>query len=212
MIVRMYMTKDVEVISPDASLADAIKKMTQRKIRRLVVAREDVVVGMVTQGELIQAFPHNVNPFSPLGLEEKAALSDIGSVMTQSVVTVDENAPVELAAALMTKHHIGGLPVTRNGKLVGIITESDIFRALSKLLSDHDNAVRITFDLTEGEDVVGFLVEKARMHDLKLLSFISFHEDDRRMAVARVRGDKVRDLINDLWESGHRVVNILETN
>jgi acetoin utilization protein AcuB len=211
MIVRMYMTKDVEVIAPHASLADAIRRMTQRKIRRLVVARGDTVVGMVTQSELIQAFPSNVNPFSPLGLEDKASLSDVGSVMTSPAVTIDESAPVERAAALMTKYHIGGLPVTRDARLVGIITESDIFRALSKLLSDQDLAVRITFDLTESEDVLEFLVEKTRKHHLTLLSFISFHDNDRRMAVARVRGDNVRDLVNDLWESGHRVVNILET-
>ena len=101
--------------------------------------------------------------------------------------------------------------VTSNGKLIGIITESDIFRALTEVLSESSDSVRITFDLTEGEDVVSFLVETVRKNGLSLRSFIAFHDDDRRMAVASVRGRRVDDLVGELWKSGHRVVSVLRS-
>ena len=212
MIVRMYMSKDVEVISPEASLGEAIKKMVQRRIRRLIVTKGESVAGMLSQNELVNAFPPHVNPFSPLALEEEVSTSNVGSIMTFPVVTIEQSEPIEHAALLMTKHHVGGLPVTNQGRLAGIITESDIFRALTKLLSDHDGAVRITFDLTENENILSFLVEATQRHELVLLSFITFHDDDRRMAVARVHGDQVQCLIDELWKSGHRVVNILHSD
>jgi acetoin utilization protein AcuB len=206
----MYMSKEVEVITPLSTLGDAIKKMTNRKIRRLVVARGETVVGMIGRNELINAFPHHVNPFSPLGPNDDAASKTVEMVMTSPVITIEESAPIEKAAALMTKHHVGGLPVTHEGRLVGIITESDIFRALTRLLSDHDDAaVRITFDLTENENILTFLDEMTRKHGVMLLSFISFHKGERRMAVVRVKGEEVQPFIDDLWQSGHRVVNII---
>jgi hypothetical protein len=77
------------------------------------------------------------------------------------------------------------------------------------LLADHDGAVRITFDLTEREKVLTFLEETAHTLDLELLSFLTFHENNRRFAVARVQGPQVDKLIDKLWESGHSVVNVL---
>jgi acetoin utilization protein AcuB len=211
MIVRMYMSQNVETISPDSSLGIAISKMKEHRIRRLVVTSGDSVAGIVCQHDLVRAFPNHVNPFSAMGLEEAASNSDVGSIMKHPVITVDQNSPIEHAASLMKKHHVGGLPVTNENRLVGIITESDIFRAFTKLLSGNDGSFRITFDVTEDENVLTFLATSTQKYELVLLSFISFHDNDRRMAVARVLGDQVQQFISELWESGHRVVNIVKS-
>ena len=131
--------------------------------------------------------------------------------MKHPVFAIEHDQPIEQAARLMTEQDIGSLPVTSGGKLSGIITESDIFRALTEVLSERSDSVRITFDLTEGEDVVSFLVETARKNGLSLRSFIAFHDGDRRMAVASVHGKRVDDLIGELWKSGHRVESILRS-
>jgi acetoin utilization protein AcuB len=209
MIVGMYMTRDVEVISPTATLVEGIRKMSQRRVRRLVVTQDTSILGIVTYRDLVEAFPPHINPFSVIGVEHVTVAGTIDTIMKRAVITIDARDPVEYAADMMMQHHIGCLPVTQRGMLVGIITESDIFRAFSKMLADFEGAVRITFDLTEREKVLTFLEAATHTLDLELLSFLTFHENNRRMAVARVQGAKIDRLIDKLWESGHSVVNVL---
>ena len=209
MIVGMYMKRDVVVISPTASLVEGIQKMSTHRIRRLVVMQGSSIRGIVTQRDIAEAFPPHLNPFSVLGVEQAAASATIESIMKRTVITIKEYEPIEYAAELMTRHRIGCLPVTQDRLLVGIITESDIFRAFTGLLAERDGAVRLTFDLTERETVLTFLEEATQALDLELISFLTFHENSRRLAVARVQGAKVDKLIDKLWESGHSVVNVL---
>jgi acetoin utilization protein AcuB len=211
MIVGMYMTRDVETILPDTTLIDAIHKMSRHRIRRLVVTDEGKIVGMVCHRDLANAFPDHINPFSPVAVTKAVSADRVKKIMKHPVITIGDDKPIEQAARLMTEHRIGSLPVTCGGKLVGIITESDIFRALTRVLAGPDDSLRITFDLTESENVLSFLAEATRKYGLALSSFITFHDSDRRMAVASVRGRRVQDLVDDLWKSGHRVVSILRS-
>ena len=211
MIVGMYMTRDVETISPDATLIEAIHAMSHHQIRRLVVTDKGRIVGMVCHRDLANAFPDHINPFSPIAVTRAVSAAKIGKVMKRAVITIEDSKPIEQAARLMTQYDIGCLPVTSGGKLVGIITESDIFRALTKVLSESGDSVRITFDLTESENVLSFLAGATQTYDLTLSSFITFHDSNRRFAVASVRGKRVQDLVNELWQSGHRVVSVLRS-
>ena len=211
MIVGMYMTKDPEVIAPGASLSDAIHKMSCRRIRRLVVTDREAIVGMVCHRDVVSAFPDHINPFSPVAVAKEVATGLVKTIMKHPVVTIDHGKPIEHAARLMTERHIGCLPVTNGGKLVGIITESDIFRVFTEVLSERADSVRITFDLTEEENILPFLSVAIQKYGLVLSSFISFHDGDRRMAVASMRGSWVDGFVAELWTSGHRVVNILQT-
>jgi len=68
----------------------------------------------------------------------------VEQVMTRDVVTVNYDDPIEEAARLMVDHRIGGLPVMREGELVGIITETDIFKAFMEMLGARDQGIRIT--------------------------------------------------------------------
>jgi hypothetical protein len=82
---------------------------------------------------------------------------------------------------------------------------------LTKVLSESGDSVRITFDLTESEDLLSFLADATRTYDLALSSFITFHDNNRRFAVASVRGKRVQDLVDELWQSGHQVVSVLRS-
>lgn len=72
----------------------------------------------------------------------------------------------------------------------------------------HSKATRITFDLTADEEALAYLVNLTRELGLELLSFVSFHEGDRRLAVAHVQGVAVSELIDRLWNSGHAVATL----
>jgi acetoin utilization protein AcuB len=209
MIVEMYMNKDVKVISPEASIVEATRKMFQHRVRRLVVTTGDSVVGIVCHRDLVNAFPDHINPFSVFGLEGVTLTTKIAEVMKFPVITVNPNEPIEHAARLMIKHRIGVLPVTSKGRLVGIITESDIFRILTNLLSGEGGSIRITFDLSENENVFALLVDVTKEFGIDLVSFISFHDKGRNMAVVRIRGSQTQKVIDELWESGHPVMNII---
>jgi acetoin utilization protein AcuB len=209
MIVRMYMTRDVETVSPKTHLGEAAQKMSDRGIRRLIVTEGDRVVGILCKHDLIKAFPNHINPFSALGLDDPVARRRVEVAMNSPVTSIEASEPLEHASALMMKHHIGGLPVTSNGKLVGIITESDIFKSLTKLLAGHGNSIRITFDITDSENILSFLEDLAREYNVQILSFITFHEEDRRLAVVRVRGGDEERFEKRLWSSGFTVLNIV---
>lgn len=205
------MTREVETISPEATLIDAIRVMSRRQIRRLVVTDKGAVVGMVCYSDLANAFPEHINPFSPVAITRAVSAEQVRTIMSHPVITVGDEKPIEQAAQLMTEHRIASLPVTSGTKLVGIITESDIFRALTKVLSEGEDAVRITFDLTENENILSFLAAATCEYGVSLSSFITFHDNDRRFAFASVRGNRVQEFVDDLWKSGHRVVSVLRS-
>ena len=110
----------------------------------------------------------------------------------------------------MTEHHIGGLPVVQGDKLVGIITESDIFRVFSKLLSGQPGSIRITFDITDQAAALGSWVRLSEELKLELTSLITFTDGVRRLAVARVQGANTHLLIDRLWDTGQSVLNVVD--
>ena len=117
--VRDWMTANPLTVSPSASVAEAYQTMKEKRVRRLPVVAGDLVVGIVSLGDLREA------------LSSKPA-SAIGDIMSQPVVTIEPEASLRRAALQMIEHRIGGLPVVASGALVGIITETDIFRVFAQ--------------------------------------------------------------------------------
>jgi CBS domain-containing protein len=128
--VAEWMSTPPIVIAPTLSLAAAQRLMEQREVRRLPVVQDDRLVGIVTWGDLRAAQP---SAATTLSIYEWRALLDqvpVAKCMTRSPVTIGPDAPVLEAAQQMLAHRIGGLPVVEDGRVVGVITESDMFRLL----------------------------------------------------------------------------------
>ncbi len=128
-LVRDWMSRDVIFAEPDMLLSEADKLMMTHTIRRLPVVDNGRLVGIVTYGDIREARPStaaNINLWEMQFLMSQLVVAEI---MTADPFTVSQDATVGEAAQLMLKQRIGGLPVVgANGALVGIITESDIFR------------------------------------------------------------------------------------
>lgn len=210
MIVDMCMTRSVETVTPETSLTQAVERMNGRGIRRLVVVQGKAIVGMVCRQDIVQVFPPDLNPFSAAGLDGLPNLGTVADVMHSPAITVAADEPIEAAARRMTEHHIGGLPVVQGDRLVGIITESDIFRVFSKLLSGQLGSTRITFDITDKPDAMAQWIRLCQELDLELTSIITFPDGARRLAVARVQGANTHRLIDRLWDTGQSVLNVVE--
>lgn len=131
MRVRDYMTTPAVTVEPKTDLAAALKRMRERRIRRLpVVNAAGGLVGIVSERDLLYASPSPATSLSVWELNYLVAKLLVEKVMTRNVITVAPNAPLEEAATLMLEHKIGGLPVVNSeNELEGVITESDIFRA-----------------------------------------------------------------------------------
>ena len=129
-LVRDWMSANPLTIDPKTSMHDAHKLMRERHVRRLLVVENDKLIGIVTLGDVQMAEPSSATSLSIFELNYLLAKLTIDEIMTRNPITVQVSATVRDAAKLMLDHTIGGLPVMDGDKLVGIITESDIFRVL----------------------------------------------------------------------------------
>jgi CBS domain-containing protein len=134
--VREWMTPNPVTIPSDTSLPDAHKIMVERKIRRLLVVDHGKLLGIITRGDVRGAEPSGATTLSIYELNYLLARLTIGEIMTKDPVTVTPDTPIREAARLMLEKKIAGLPVMEGDHVVGIITESDIFRMVFKTWSE----------------------------------------------------------------------------
>ena len=129
-LVKHWMTRDVITITPDTSLHEAHRLMTEKSIRRLpVVDHHGKVVGIITLGDVRSAEPSAASTLSVWEMNKLLAGLKIAEIMTRDPVTISQEATISTVAEIMLEQKFSGLPVVdEQGKLVGIITESDIFR------------------------------------------------------------------------------------
>ena len=145
MLVRERMSREPVTITSDVSVTDALRLMHERKIRRLpVLDSHGKLVGIVADQDLLYASPSPVSSLSVWEMHYLLAKLKVEEVMTRKVITVTEDTPLEEAARIMADNKIGGLPVMREDKLVGIVTETDLFKTFLELLGARQSGVRVT--------------------------------------------------------------------
>jgi acetoin utilization protein AcuB len=210
-LVADWMTRDPVTLGPDDTLGAAVDLMARHKFRRIPVVEHGQVVGIVAKSDVLNACPPDYNPFSALESagDGQTLTQPLRQLMSVKPLTVRPDAPLETAALLMVEHKIGGLPVVGE-HLSGILTESDLFRALTVALGTADGAgLRITFDVSAGEDAVLFVLELARRRGLRLSSISTHVRDEQRYAIVRLAGTEPAGLVEELWRTGHRVLSVL---
>jgi len=142
MLVRARMARDVITASPDTTLAQALNLLRAKEFRHLPVLDDGTLVGLVSDRDLRMAMP-------PIWAEEQEELrraldeKTVGHVMTTELITVPPDTPIEEAAKLLYQHHIGCLPVLEDGRLIGILTETDILRSYVELFGVGEPSSRL---------------------------------------------------------------------
>ena len=129
-LVKDCMTPDPITIGPDTALPEANHLMKECNIRRLLVVEDCRLVGIVTIGDICEASPSCATALSIYELNYLIARLTVREIMSRDPITVSPDTSIEAAARLMLEHRCGGLPVREGDRLVGIITETDIFRLL----------------------------------------------------------------------------------
>jgi acetoin utilization protein AcuB len=145
MLVAERMTRTPITIPPDMSVPDALRLMRDKKIRRLpVLDAQGKLVGIVSDKDLLLVAPSPATTLAIWEITDLLSKLKVEKVMTRDVITVTEDTPIEEAARIMADRKIGGLPVMRAGQLVGIITETDLFKAFLQMLGGRRPGVRLT--------------------------------------------------------------------
>jgi acetoin utilization protein AcuB len=129
--VKDWMTSPVISIAPNTPINAAHQMMVDKGIRRLVVANDGKLLGIVTRGDIREAKPSDATTLSIWELNYLLAQLTVDKVMTRKVLTLHPEDSISKAAQLMLENKVSGLPVVDgDNHLIGMITESDIFRML----------------------------------------------------------------------------------
>ncbi len=144
MLVGERMSSPVITIHLEMPMQDALNLMHQEHVRRFpVVNKRGNLVGIVSERDLLHASPSDATSLSIWEINYLLSKIIVKDIMTRDVITICEDTPLEDAARIMADNKIGGLPILRDGNLVGIITETDLFKIFLELLGAREPGVRV---------------------------------------------------------------------
>ncbi len=149
MFVRNFMTHEPTVISPDDNLFQAMHTLRKRGVRHLPVVEDNRLVGVVVERDLLSNQPSPATTLSVYEIYSLLETLHIRQIMSRPVVTVEGDCPLEEAARIMVEKKISCLPVMDGDRLVGIITETDIFKALVEVLGGEEDGVRFVLRMPD---------------------------------------------------------------
>jgi acetoin utilization protein AcuB len=144
MLVGERMSRPVITVSPADPINDVLALFRREHIRRAPVIQDGRLVGIVTQTDLLNASPSPVTSLSIWEVNYLVSKVTVQKVMTRKVITVDRDTPIEEAARIMADKKIGGMPVVSGGKVVGVITETNLFKIFLELMGARQKALRVT--------------------------------------------------------------------
>jgi len=211
MLVSNLMTPNPVTVTDKTPIDDALSLMREKKVRRLPVLNDKgELVGIVAEKDILYASPSPATSLSIHEIHYLLARLTVGEIMTKKVITVTEDTPLEEAARVMADTRIGALPVTQDGKLVGIITETDIFKGFVELLGTREPGVRLTVKMPEGQGVLPLCMESISKLGGRLLALVTWggHEPGIRIVTAKVTGVDTKQLRESMAKLGVEIVDV----
>jgi acetoin utilization protein AcuB len=185
------MSSPAVTITPDTPFQDALKLMRTYGFRRLpVINNKGELVGIVSERDLLYTSPSKATSLNVWELHYLLSRLQIREIMTGDVITTTPDTPIEDAAHLMADNKIGGLPVVdeKNG-VVGVITETDVFKAFDELFAGGYFGLRLTLEVPEKKGVLEELCRAIHRLGGSIVSVGSFYSDGsgKRGLVVKVR-------------------------
>ena len=216
MFVEKWMTSNPTTVLPDAAISYVAMEMSRCKFRHFPVAESTRtgprLVGIVSKYDIARAFPANLNPFS-MEVAEKSVPRPVSTVMTRKVITTTLDCPLEVAARTIHSNRIGALPVLLDNRLVGIITESDIFEGFMSITAAKSGGVRVLVESDSRESPVPAVVLLSQQEGVDILSMLSFHENPlkgRDLSIFRFGGRLPPGFLQEIIKLGFRIVSVGE--
>jgi acetoin utilization protein AcuB len=187
MLVRDVMQSRLVTISPKTTLPQAMRLAAERRIRHLPVVEDGELVGIVSDRDLKQAMASPATSLEAHELNYLLNRLSVAEIMTQTVITIGPTFPVEEAARLMVQEKISALPVTEEGRLIGIVTETDVMELFVRTMGAGTPSTRLDVLLGDRPSALREIVNAIEGAGLHATSIVTLqNKSGARAAVVRV--------------------------
>jgi acetoin utilization protein AcuB len=208
MRIKDIMTKNPITVESDTLVLEAQKMMREHNIRRLPIVDKGKLTGIVTQHDLLAASPSPATSLSVYELNYLLSKMKVKDIMKKNPVTVGPDTPFEEALRIGQDKKIGSFPVVENGKLVGITTESDIVRVLTRALGIREEGSRVTIEGLGGKlGELQKIISIVDQHQTVILSMMTFPRPEKKdwMIVLRLKTTNPDPIVKDFKKGGFNV-------
>jgi len=201
MLVGERMSHPVISVAPETPIHDALALFKKEHIRRAPVIKDNKLVGIISETDLLNASPSPVSSLSIWEMNYLLSKVTVKQVMSKKVMTIEEDTPIEEAARIMADNKIGGLPVMRSGKVVGIITETNLFRIFIELMGAREKGVRVTALIQNKHGTLAKVTKSIADAGGDFISFGQFtgEDPDTKLITFKVTGLTKSQVKNAIW-------------
>lgn len=195
MLVKDRMSKPPITIREDVGVEEALRLMHSEEVRRLpVVDKRGKMVGIVSELDLLKVSPSPATSLSVYEIPYLLAKIKMEDVMTRDVITVTEDTPLEEAARTMADNRIGGTPVMRDGKLIGIITETDLFKTFMEMLGGREEGVRLSMYVPNEPGMLAKITGEISEMGVNITALSTIGGEDPSSYLVTIRMEKGADI------------------
>ena len=212
MLVGTRMSTPIITLPSDTPIHDALNLFKKEKIRRSPVVDNGKLVGIISEEDLLNASPSQATSLSVWEMNYLLSKIKVADVMTKEVYTVSEDTPLVEAAKIMVDNSVGGLPVMRDGQVVGMVTETDLFKIFLELMGARDAGVRVTALVEEKPGQLAKLGELIASKGGNFLTFGQFEGESEANSLVtfKVVGMKLNEVEDAIQPVIQKLVDIRE--
>lgn len=205
MNVSAFMTKEPLTVTKYTNIYDAKRIMEEHNIRRLPVLDGDRLVGIVSKSDIMEAAPPDLSKLSIHELNYILSRMIVSEVMTKHPLTVTPDTPIEVAAKLMRKYKVASLPVLDEGKVVGIITESDLFEAFIEIMGGKVRGSKLIMPLEDKPGALANVTHIISKHGANILSIVTNRKvpkGEKSIIYIKIDQEDASEIVEDLMDIG----------
>lgn len=207
MLVQDWMTSAPETVSVNTAVMEALQRLREGGYRRLPVMDGHKLVGIVTDRDLKEATPSKATTLSIYELNYLLSKLTVKDVMQSPVISIQHDAAIEDAALLMEEHRISGLPVLDGTELVGIVTITDLMRAVTTFLGLREGGTRVTIRVPDKPGVMASVAQHAAPSNIIAVATVGSRDEGFRTVVVRIGGEGAEQFADRLRAGGIDVID-----
>ncbi|TCL76526.1 acetoin utilization protein AcuB [Hydrogenispora ethanolica] len=213
MFVKDRMTASPVTTTETTPILEAGEIFRKNNFARLPVVRDGKLVGIITQEDILKVSPSAATTLSVWELNYVLSKLQVKDAMTKNPFAIRPEATLEEAALLMREKEVGALPVVDGDRLVGIITESDIFDAFLDLMGLRQTGTRLTIDMEDRIGAIADLTEFLKTRGVSIISLALFHRTtEKGELVLRLDSPNTESLVEELKTKGYKISHVAKWN
>lgn len=213
MIIERRMTKDPVTATPEMNIQDAADLMKKYNVHRLpVLDKNDKLVGVISEKDILKAAPSPVSTLSAHEMNYLMAKLTVKKLMNRNPVTISKDTTVEEAAHLMADYDLSCLPVLEEGKLIGIVSKSDLFKMLLELFGSREFGARVSFICQDKPGVIAQITQAMSQKGMDIISLGTFKgtDDSNAILTVKVKGCPSSDVVDILKPFVQQIIDVRE--